>query len=119
MASKRDITNSDDEANPISGSGPAHYVLAFAVGTLVGMGIASIWVPKRQKGRLPGVVRRRYRRVRKAGGSTLDELRNASRELTGEFREEVGATLEAAREELGDIARQQLEALSNALRGER
>ena len=62
---------------------------------------------------------KRYRRVRRAGSAALEEIREASRELSGEFREELSATLEAAREEFGDMARQQLDQLRKALRRER
>lgn len=99
--------------------GRSAHLLAFAVGALVGIAIASIWIPEPRRRRLPGVVRRRYDRVREAGGAAIDELREAGRDITGEFREELGATLEAAREELSDMARQQLENVRAALGRER
>jgi len=116
MASRSEPLHSDNEtAIPRE---PAHYLLAFAIGTLVGIGVANTWLPQRRRTRLPGIVRRRYRRVRKAGSNTLQELRDARREVTGEFREELGATLEAARAELADMAREQFEGLRDAVRRE-
>ena len=115
-------TSSEDPRNPEpdapTSRGPTHHLLAFAIGTLVGMGVANIWIPDRRRSRLPGIVRRRYRRVRKAGSGTLNELRDARREVAHEFREELGATLEAARSELAEIARQQVEGLVQAVRRE-
>ncbi|MGD2215408.1 MAG: hypothetical protein PVJ64_01575 [Gemmatimonadales bacterium] len=95
------------------------YLLALTIGALVGAGLAATWIPERPRRRLPAIAAKRYRRVRRAGSATLDEIRAAGRELSGEFREELGASLEAAREEFGDMARQQLEQLRNALRRER
>jgi uncharacterized membrane protein YccC len=113
------IDPSDTEEDLVSETeGRSAHLLAFAVGALVGIAIASIWIPE-PRNRLPRVVRRRYQRVREAGGAALDELREASREITGEFREELGTTLEAAREELSDMARQQLENVRDALGRER
>lgn len=112
-------TDELEQASPdlpsVSEREPAHYLLAFAIGTLVGMGVANVWIPQRHRSRLPGIVRRRSRRIRKVGSAALGELRDAGRELTSEFREELGTTLEAAREELADMARQQLEGLRDTL----
>ncbi|MGD2152988.1 MAG: hypothetical protein PVG79_06935 [Gemmatimonadales bacterium] len=98
---------------------PAKYLLALTIGALVGAGLAATWIPERPRHKLPAIAAKRYRRVRRAGSVALEEIREAGRELSGEFREELGAALEAAREEFGDMARQQLEQLSKALRRER
>jgi hypothetical protein len=97
-------TGSDEQRN----SEPAHYLLAFAIGALVGIGFAAIWIPKQRRRRLPTLIGERYRRVRDAGGAALDEIRSASSEAIGDFRQELGASLEAAREEMADMARKQL-----------
>lgn len=112
-----DPPDTDEDLVNETGGSPAH-VLAFVVGALVGVAIASIWIPEPRR-RLPSVVRRRYERVRESGGAAIDELREAGREISGEFREELGATLEAAREELSEMARQQLENVRDALGRER
>ncbi len=95
---------------------PSEHVLAFVIGALVGAGIAAVWVPERRRRQLPEITARRYRRVRRAGAATLDELREAGREIGGEFREELGTLLEAAREEFQDMTRAQLEQVGKALR---
>jgi flagellar biosynthesis/type III secretory pathway M-ring protein FliF/YscJ len=97
---------------------PAQLLLAFAIGALVGIGLAAIWVPERRRRRLPAALSRRYQRMRKASTATLDEIRKAGRPIAGEFREELGASLEAAREELKDMARHQLDQVHQALRRE-
>lgn len=109
-----------DEGSRTVGRGePTRYLLALAIGALVGAGLAATWIPERQRRRLPAVAAKRYRRVRRAGSAALEEIREAGRELSGEFREELGATLEAAREEFRDMVRQQLEHARKALRRER
>ncbi|KPK79534.1 MAG: hypothetical protein AMS25_12340 [Gemmatimonas sp. SM23_52] len=97
---------------------PAHFLLAFAIGALVGTGLAAIWVPERRRRRLPAVLGQRYRRVRKASTAALGEIRKAGRRIVHEFREELGASLEAAREEFKDMTRQQLDQAHRALRQE-
>ena len=96
----------------------AGVALAFAIGAAIGVGLAAIWVPKRRN-RLPAALGRRYQRVRKASAAALDELRDAAREISGDFREELGTTLEAAREELVDIARKQLDQTREIVKRER
>jgi hypothetical protein len=108
----------DDSRRPID-SGRPTYLLAFTVGALVGAGLAAIWIPERPRRRLPAIASRRYRRVRRASVTALDEIREAGREIAGELREELAATLEAAREEFGHMARGQLEQARRALRRER
>lgn len=109
-----------EDGSETSGRGePTRYLLALGIGALVGAGLAATWIPERPRRRLPAIAAKRYRRVRRAGSAALEEIREAGRELSGEFREELGATLEAAREELGDMARQQLEQAWKALRRER
>jgi hypothetical protein len=98
---------------------PAEFLLALAAGTFVGIGLAAVWVPEKRRRRLPATVRKRYRRVRDASALALDEIRSASREIAGEFREELGANLEAAGEEFKDMARHQLEQVRSTLRRER
>ena len=105
-----DVLETKDLAREQAGT-----ALAFAIGAAIGVGIAAIWVPRRRSTRLPAVLGRRYRRVRKAGAAAFDELRDAAREVAGDFREELGASLEAAREEFGEIARKQLAQTRQAL----
>lgn len=97
---------------------PAHFLLAFAIGALVGTGLAAIWVPQRRRRRLPAALSRRYRLMRKASTAALDEMRKAGRTILGEFREELGASVEAAREEVKDMVRHQLGQVHQALRRE-
>jgi predicted acylesterase/phospholipase RssA len=109
----------EDGSETIGRGEPIRYILALTIGALVGAGLAATWVPERPRRRLPAIAAKRYRRVRRAGSAALEEIRGAGRELSGEFREELGATLEAAREEFRDMARQQLEQVRKALRRER
>lgn len=109
----------DDSSERIARGEPTKYLLAFAIGALVGAGLAATWIPERPRRRLPAIAAKRYRRVRRAGSAALAEVREATRELSGEFREELGAALDAAREEFRDMARQQLEQVRKALRRER
>ncbi len=97
---------------------PAKFLVAFAIGALVGVGLAAIWVPEPRRSRLPTVLGKRYRRARKAGATALEEVREASRELAKELREELATHLEAGREELLDLARGQIEQTRKALRRE-
>jgi hypothetical protein len=97
---------------------PAHYMLAFAIGALVGIGFAAIWIPEQRRRRLPALIGDRYRRVRDAGASALDEIRSAGGEAIGEFRQELGSSLEAAREEMAEMARKQLKQARGTLRRE-
>ena len=108
----------DSEPERTGGLQIVHYLLAFAIGALVGIGIATTWIPEKQRRRLPALVRDRYRKLRDASASALDDVRDSGRELVGEFREELGSSLEAAREELGDMAGQQLKQVRAALRRE-
>jgi uncharacterized membrane protein YccC len=108
----------DDSAESDRGLA-AEFVLAFTIGALIGIGLAVTWVPERRRRRLPARVGHGYRRLREVGATALDDLRRSSREAASEFREELGASLEAAREELGEIARQQLEQARKAMRRER
>ena len=56
---------------------PAEFLVAFAIGALVGVGLAAIWVPEPRRSRLPTVLGKRYRRARKAGATALEEVREA------------------------------------------
>ncbi len=109
----------DDGPQTLGRGEPTRYLFALTIGALVGAGLAATWIPERQRRRLPAIAAKRYRRVRRAGSAALEEIREASRELSGEFREELGATLEAAREEFRDMVHQQLEQVRKALRRER
>lgn len=109
----------DDGSTTIGRGEPAKYVLALTIGALVGAGLAATWIPERRRRGLPEIATRRYRRVRRASSAALEEVREAARELNREFQEELGAILEAAREEFGDMARQQLEQVRKTLRRER
>ena len=97
---------------------PAELAMAFAIGAALGAGLAAICVPERRRSGLPKTVRRRYSRVRKTSYAAVDELRAAAREVAGDFREEIGATLEAGREELRETVRKQLIQKRRALRRE-
>jgi hypothetical protein len=94
------------------------FLLAFTIGALVGIGLAVTWIPERRRRRAPAGLREGYRRVRRSGAAALDEIRQASRHAAADFREELSAGLEAAREEFGDMARQQLEQARKTLRRE-
>jgi hypothetical protein len=87
----------------------AALLASFAIGAAVGLGLALVWVPERRHGRLPPAVGRRYERARRLGAETLDEIRRAAGRATGQIREELAVDLEAARGELADIARDQVE----------
>ncbi len=106
------------EEESASGLQTTHYLLAFAIGALVGIGIAATWIPEKTRRRLPALLRDRYRRLQQASAATLGEWRDSGRDLTSEFREELGSSLEAAREELRDMAGQQLKQMRTALRRE-
>lgn len=97
---------------------PGEFLVAFAIGALVGVGLAAIWVPERRRSRLPAVLSKRYRRARKASATALEEVREAGRELGKELREELAAHLEVGREELLDMARGQVEQTRKTLRRE-
>ena len=112
------VKGRDSEPESTSGLQTAHYLLAFAIGALVGIGVAATWIPEKRRRRLPALVRDRYRKVRDASATALEDMRDAGRELASEFREELGSSLEAAREELGDMAGQQLKQVRAALRRE-
>lgn len=112
------VRGRESEQETRSGLQAAHYLLAFTIGALVGIGIAATWIPEKQRRRLPAVLRDRYRKVRDASASALEDMRDSGREVAGEFREELGSSLEAAREELSDMAGQQLKQMRAALRRE-
>ena len=105
------------------GAGPyrrdqASLVLALAIGAALGVGIAAIWIPERRRRRLPAILGRRYRRVRKASAAALEDFRRAAREASADFRADLGATLEAAREELAELGRRQLQHTRKTLQRE-
>ena len=97
---------------------PAGLLLAFTIGALVGVGLAVTWIPRRPKSRPQPRVVRGYHRAREAGSSALREGRRLGAELTSEFREELAANIEAAREELVDVARKQVKKTRRALQRE-
>ena len=113
--------NPDVEADTIERPERTHLLLALGIGALVGAGIAATWLPtrRRRRRRLPGVLARPYSRVREAGGAAIDDIRSAGRGLVADFRDELSANLEAARDDFGDIARQQIVQLRKALQRER
>jgi hypothetical protein len=84
------------------------YLLAFVIGALVGLGLAATWIPEKRRKRLQAGVGEGYRRVR-----------NTGRRLVSDFREEIATSLEAAREELGDMTRQQVNNVRKAVERER
>lgn len=89
------------------------HVLAFAIGAALGVGLAAVWLPERR--RAPAG---RLGRVRRASSAALDELRAAAREVAADFREELGATLEAGREQIVDMTHKQLDQARRAMRRE-
>jgi len=97
---------------------PAGLLLAFTIGALVGVGLAVTWIPKRLKSPQQPRLVRGYHRAREAGSSALREGRRLGTELTAEFREELAANIEAAREELVDMARKQVKKARKALQRE-
>ncbi len=101
-----------------AGARSATFMLAFMIGTLVGVGLGVTWVPERRRRRLAGIGER-YQRLREMGSDALGEIRRASRDLAGDFREELSASVEAAREEFADMTRQQLKQARKALERER
>ncbi len=106
-------SSGDDVANR-----SATFLLAFIIGTLVGVGLGVTWVPERRRQRLAGIGER-YQRLRAMGRGALGDLGRAGRDLAGDFREELSASLEAAREEFADMTRQQLKQARKALERER
>jgi carboxylesterase type B len=95
------------------------FILAFAIGTLIGIGLAATWIPEpRRKRKSPSELTQRYRRMRNTSVAAIEDVRRAARETAGELREELAANLEAARDELGDLARQQLDNAQRSLRRE-
>ncbi|NIR44101.1 MAG: hypothetical protein GWN99_06245 [Gemmatimonadetes bacterium] len=98
---------------------PTHLMLAFGIGTLVGIGVAMTWLPERRRRRgLPRYLARRYHRARGASGAALSDLRGAGREMISDFTHELAANVEAAREQLTETTRDHLKGLRK-LRRER
>lgn len=111
-----------NETVATGGPGVRLLALALGIGAVVGVGIAATWLPRRRRRRrrlLPHQLTRRYRRTRSARSSMADDIRASGQELLADFREELAASLEAAREELSDMARQQLKQLRGTRRRER
>jgi hypothetical protein len=99
---------------------PTHMMLAFGIGTLVGIGVALTWLPERRRRRsLPRFLARSYRGARRSSGAALGDLRESGRELVSDFRHELAANVEAAREGFADMAREQLAGLRTSMRRER
>ncbi len=111
---QKSLAQADDLTRRI----PAYLFLAFAIGGLVGAGLAATWIPEKRRHRLTTGIARRYRQLREAGGAALDDMRRASRDVASDFREEMAASLEAAREEFSDMASQQLGQLRKSVRRE-
>ncbi|MGD8867159.1 MAG: hypothetical protein PVI01_06005 [Gemmatimonadales bacterium] len=84
------------------------YLLAFAIGALVGVGLAATWIPEKNRARIRAGIGEGYQRMRRA-----------SRRLTSDFREELASGLEAAREEFRDMTRQQIRQMRKTLQRER
>ncbi len=95
------------------------FLLAFVIGALVGIGLGVTWIPERRRRRLTASVGERYQRLRDASGAALGDMRRAGRDMVGDFREELGSSLEAAREEFADMTRQQVRQVRKALERER
>lgn len=101
-----------------TGSHTAGLALAFAIGALVGVGIALTWIPEPSRRRVGPTIVKGYQRARRAGAETLEEARRRGGELAAEFREELAANIEAAREEFSDMARKQVKSAKKALKRE-
>jgi signal transduction histidine kinase len=84
-------------------------IAAFGIGAAVGIALALIWVPEPRRRRGPQTLARGYDRARDAGGSAIREVRRVARESAAELKEDLAATLEAAREELTEMTGEQLE----------
>jgi len=84
------------------------YLLAFTIGALVGIGLAATWIPEKNRAR-----------IRAGIGEGYERMRRASRRLAGDFRNELAASLEAAREEFRDMTRQQVRQMRKRLDQER
>ena len=84
-------------------------VAAFGIGAAVGIALALIWVPEPRRRRVPRSLARGYDRARDAGTSAIREVRRVARESAADLKEELAATLEAAREELMEMTGEQLE----------
>jgi len=84
------------------------YLLAFAIGALVGVGLAATWIPEKNRAR-----------IRAGIGEGYERMRRASRRLTADFREELASGIEAAREELKDMTRQQIKQMRRTVQRER
>lgn len=98
---------------------PVHLALAFIIGTLIGAGIAATWVPERRRSRVPDFVQKPYKRAREASSAAIEDFRRTSRDLAGDFRDELAANIEAARQEFKDLAEQQVGQVRKTLRRER
>lgn len=101
----------DDELSRLR----AALLASFAIGAAVGFGLALVWVPERRRGRFPPALVKQYERARKAGSDVVEEIRRAAGEATDQLRDELAIDLEAAREELVGIARDQMERLRKQL----
>jgi hypothetical protein len=97
----------------------ARLLVAFGIGAALGFAVAALSVPERRRSRLPELLDRQYRRVRRASGAALGEIRTTGRRLARDLREEMGASLEAAREQLGEMTRDQLRQLIKGARRKR
>ena len=84
------------------------YLLAFAIGALVGIGLAATWIPEKNR-----------KRIRAGIGEGYQRMRRASRRLTNDFRDELAANLEAARDEFRDMTRRQVRQMRKTLDRER
>ena len=107
MSDRPDSLVEGDGSSDEDGRIPLELLVAFAIGTFVGVGLAATWVPERSRRALPPLARG-YRRARDAGAKVLAEARRRGSDMAVEFREELAANLEAAREEIGDMTREQL-----------
>ena len=113
--SVEDFEDGDPYAGPSPTTGLA---LAFAIGAVVGVGIALTWIPERSRRRVGPTIVRGYEKARRASAETLEDARRRGGELAAEFREELAANLEAAREEFSDMARKQMKSAKKALKRE-
>jgi len=113
------IKNRADELDDTGRGHKTQFLMAFAIGALVGIGLAATWIPERRRKRLTTGIGEGYRRLRRASAAALDDVRRTSAEVASDFREELRASLDVARGEFGDMARKQLDHARETLKRER
>ncbi|KPK65285.1 MAG: hypothetical protein AMS21_05090, partial [Gemmatimonas sp. SG8_38_2] len=54
------------------------FLLAFAIGALVGIGLAATWIPQRRRKKTGTGISEGYRRLRRASAAAFDDVRRTS-----------------------------------------